>query len=321
MQKKLAVTSSPHVRCSLTTQRIMQEVCLALAPAGIASIILFGAEAAVIIAASVITCVLTELLYEKLMNQKVTVGDWSAVVTGLLLAYNIPAGAPVWIPVVGGVFAILLVKMLFGGLGANFMNPALTARAVLFVSWSSIMSTYPATRYMADAVSGATPLAALGRAFDGEAAALAEVPLRDLFLGNIPGVLGETCKLALILGGVYLIIRGLIDWRIPATFIGTVFLLYLLTSAFNFELALKEILAGGLMLGAFFMATDYVTSPQTSLGRIIFGAGCGVLLFVIRAYANYPEGCSFAILFMNVATPLIDRFIAPKPFGEVKQHG
>lgn len=310
MQKKLIITSSPHIRDGITTRRIMQEVCLALAPAGIAGIVLFGVSAAKLIATSVIACVLVEFLYQKLTNQKIAVGDWSAVVTGLLLAYNLPANAPVWIPIVGAVIAMVLVKGIFGGLGSNFMNPALTARAVLFVSWASIMGTYPATNFMVDTTSSATPLAVLA---GGET-----VSLTQLLIGNVPGVLGETCKIAIILGGVYLIVRGIIDWKIPVCFIGTVFVLYLLKD--GFQMALCEILSGALMLGAFFMATDYVTSPVSNLGRIIMAVGCGILLFVIRAFANYPEGCSFAILFMNVMTPLIDRFTVPKMFGEVKKH-
>lgn len=290
----------------------MQEVCLALAPAGIAGIILFGTQAAVLIAASVISAVLAEYFYQKLTHQKVTVGDWSAVVTGLLLAYNLPANAPVWLAVVGAVIAIVLVKQIFGGIGSNFMNPALAARAILFVSWATQMTTYPATRFMLDGVSTATPLNALGTG------SVAGVNLMDLFLGNIPGVLGETCKLALLLGGVYLILRRIVDWKIPVAFIATVFVCYLIKD--GAEMALYQILSGGLFLGAFFMATDYATSPVTNPGRVIMGIGCGIFLFVIRAYASYPEGCSFAILLMNVATPLIDKYTMPKPFGEVKQH-
>lgn len=290
----------------------MQEVCLALAPAGIAGIILFGSQAAVLIAASVISAVLAEYFYQKLTHQKVTVGDWSAVVTGLLLAYNLPANAPVWLAVVGAVIAIVLVKQIFGGIGSNFMNPALAARAILFVSWATQMTTYPATRFMLDGVSTATPLNSLGTG------SVAGVNLMDLFLGNIPGVLGETCKLALLLGGVYLILRRIVDWKIPVTFIATVFVCYLIKD--GAEMALYQILSGGLFLGAFFMATDYATSPVTNPGRVIMGIGCGIFLFVIRAYASYPEGCSFAILLMNVATPLIDKYTMPKPFGEVKQH-
>ena len=313
MQKNLAVSSSPHLRSGASTRRIMQEVCLALAPAGIAGIVLFGAHAAALIAASVITCVLSEFIYQKLAKEKTTVGDWSAVVTGLLLAYNLPAGAPIWLAVVGGVIAIVLVKQMFGGIGSNFMNPALTARAILFVSWSSLMSTYPQTTFALDATSSATPLALMG------AGSVTDVNLWNLMIGNCGGVLGETCKLAIIAGGVYMLIRRIIDWRIPVTFIGTVFLCYLLKD--GAEMAVYQVFAGGLMLGAFFMATDYATSPVTGVGKLIMGVGCGILLFVIRAYASYPEGCSFAILFMNVVTPLIDKFTMPKPFGEVKQHG
>ena len=313
MQKNLAVSSSPHLRSGASTRRIMQEVCLALAPAGIAGIVLFGAHAAALIAASVITCVLSEFIYQKLAKEKTTIGDWSAVVTGLLLAYNLPAGAPIWLAVVGGVIAIVLVKQMFGGIGSNFMNPALTARAILFVSWSSLMSTYPQTTFAVDATSSATPLALMG------AGSVTDVNLWNLMIGNCSGVLGETCKLAIIAGGVYMLIRRIIDWRIPVTFIGTVFLCYLLKD--GAEMAVYQVFAGGLMLGAFFMATDYATSPVTGIGKLIMGVGCGILLFVIRAYASYPEGCSFAILFMNVVTPLIDKFTMPKPFGEVKQHG
>ena len=312
MQKNLAVSSSPHLRDGASTSRIMQEVCLALAPAGIAGIVLFGGNAAALIAVSVITCVLAEFLYQKATKQRVTIGDWSAVVTGLLLAYNLPANAPLWLAVVGGIIAIVLVKQIFGGIGSNFMNPALTARAILFVSWASLMSSYPQTNYALDGMSSATPLALIGTG------SVEGVSLWQLAIGNCGGVLGETCKLAIIAGGVYLLVRRIIDWRIPLTFIGTVFVCYLLKD--GAQMAVYQIFAGGLMLGAFFMATDYATSPVTGIGKIIFGVGCGILLFVIRAFASYPEGCSFAILFMNVVTPMIDKFTTPKPFGEVKTH-
>ena len=310
-----AVTSSPHLRDKATSQRIMQEVCLALAPAGIAGIILYGFNAALLIAICVVSCVLSEFVWQKATKQKVTISDWSAVVTGLLLAYNLPATAPRWIAVIGSVIAIVLVKQFFGGIGSNFMNPALTARAILFISWSGIMGAYPKAnplQFMADAVTGATPLATLnGGSTEG-------LNLIDLLLGNHGGVLGETCAIAIILGGLYLIIRGIVDWRIPFSFIATVFVCYLIKD--GAEMALYQLLAGGLMLGAFFMATDYATSPITGKGRVIFGVGCGLLLFVIRAFASLPEGCSFAILFMNVCTPMIDKFTMPKPFGEVKKH-
>ena len=310
MQKNLTVTSSPHLRSANSTRRIMQEVCLALAPAGIAGIILFGAYSAAIIAASVITCVVSEYLFQRIAHQKILIGDWSAVVTGLLLAYNLPANAPLWMPVIGGIIAIVLVKQCFGGIGGNFMNPALTARAVLFVSWAGLMANYPKTVFMPDTVTSATPLSLIQGG---------DVRLTDLLIGNCGGVLGETCKIAILLGGLYLLIRGIADWRIPLCFIGTAFLCYLLAD--GFQTALLQILSGGLMLGAFFMATDYSTCPMSSPGRVIMGIGCGLLLFVIRKYANYIEGCSFAILFMNVMTPMIDRFTAGKTFGEVKNRG
>ncbi len=311
MLKNLTVTSSPHLRSSRTTRSIMMEVCLALAPAGIAGIILFGWNALAIMVTSVLSCVVSEYAFQRITHRKILIGDWSAVVTGLLLAYNIPANAPLWIPLIGGMIAIVLVKQCFGGLGGNFMNPALTARAVLFVSWAGIMSSYPQTRFMTDAASSATPLALM--------AGGQSVSLTDLLVGNCGGVLGETCKAAILAGGIYLIVRGIIDWRIPVFFIGSAFLCYLIQD--GAETALAQILSGGLMLGAFFMATDYVTCPMSGLGRIIMGIGCGVLLFVIRSYASYVEGCSFAILFMNVMTPLIDRFTAGRLFGEVKAHG
>ncbi len=310
------VTSSPHLRDKATSQRIMQEVCLALAPAGIAGIILYGFNAALLIAICVATCVLSEFAWQKATRQPVTIYDWSAVVTGLLLAYNLPATAPWWIAVIGSILAIVVVKQFFGGIGSNFMNPALTARAILFISWSGIMGAYPKAnpfQFTADAVTGATPLATLnGGSTEG-------INLLDLLLGNQGGVLGETCAIAIIMGGVYLLIRGIADWRIPVSFIGTVFLCFLIKD--GAEVALYQLLAGGLMLGAFFMATDYATSPINRTGRVIYVIGCGFFLFIIRAFANYPEGCSFAILFMNVATPMIDRFTMPRPFGEVKKHG
>lgn len=311
MMENLQVSSSPHLRDRCSTRSIMQEVCLALVPAGICGVVFFGMNALALIITCVLSCVLSEYLFQKISHQKVTVNDWSAVVTGLLLAYNLPANAPLWIAIVGSVIAIVLVKQCFGGIGCNFMNPALTARAILFVSWAAIMSNYPQSVFSVDAVSSATPLALIQ---NGKA-----VNMLDLLIGNCGGVLGETGKLAIIVGGVYLLIRKIADWRIPVFFIATTFLCYLISS--DFQNALLQILSGGLLLGAFFMATDYATSPVTHTGRIIMGIGCGLLLFVIRSYTNYIEGCSFAILFMNVMTPMIDKFTVGKMFGEVKKHG
>lgn len=309
MQSNLAVSSSPHLRDkSSSTTRIMLDVIIALLPAGVAGVYYFGVKAAILIALCVATCVAAEFLYQKATHQKTTVGDLSAVVTGLLLAYNLPAGAPWWIAVIGSLIAILLVKQIFGGIGSNFMNPALAARAILFVSWGSIMSSYPGAL---DAASGATPLNTLANG---------QIPdMMNLFMGNIGGVIGETSKIAILLGGLYLLLRQVITWEIPVFFIGTTFLCYLIQNDATFALA--QILSGGLMLGAVFMATDYVTSPVTRAGKIVFGIGCGLFLFLIRAHAKPVEGCSFAILFMNVCTPVIDRLTAPKVFGEVKKRG
>ena len=247
MQNNLVMTSSPHLRDHSSTQRIMQEVCLALLPAGIAGVIIFGWSALMLICVSVTTCVLSEFVWEKLTKQTVTIGDWSAVVTGLLLAYNLPANAPWWLAVVGGVIAIVLVKQMFGGIGSNFMNPALTARAILFVSWSALMSSYPQSNFVVDATTSATPLGLLSKGVSG-------VNFMDLLLGNCGGVLGETCKLAILVGGIYLCVRKIADWRIPVSFIATVFLCYLIKD--GAEMAIYQVFAGGLMLGAFFMATD-----------------------------------------------------------------
>ncbi len=338
MQKKWIVSSSPHLKDNSTTSKIMLDVCIALAPAGIAGIIFFGLRALLLMVVCVLSAMVFEGFYQRLTHQKVTVADGSAAVTGLLLAYNLPATAPVWIAILGSFIAIIVVKQIFGGLGHNFMNPALAARAILFISWLGIMAKYPNAQIgnwivdynASDVISGATPLFSVTNIAGG-------TPLKDLFIGNIPGVLGETSKVALLLGGLYLLVRKVIDWRIPVFFIGTVFVAYLIKGAvFSYNsaqevtffmslgkgahLGLYQILSGGLMLGAFFMATDYVTSPVSNVGRIIMGIGCGIILFVIRAYGAYPEGCSFAILFMNVLTPLIDKLTVRKNFGEVAKN-
>ncbi|MDO4484529.1 MAG: RnfABCDGE type electron transport complex subunit D [Clostridia bacterium] len=313
--QKLAVTSSPHLRAKASTRSIMLDVCIALIPAGVAGCYWFGLRAALLIALCVGTCVASEWLYQVITKQKVTVGDFSAVVTGLLLAYNLPANAPWWIAVIGSFLAIVLVKQIFGGLGCNFMNPTLAARAILFISWGTIMASYPVAsgNFVADAATGATALATIN------GGSVGNVTILNQFIGNCGGVLGETCKAAILLGGIYLLLRGVISWHIPVSFIATAFICYLIKD--GAEIALLQVLSGGMLLGAFFMATDYVTSPVTNAGKIIFGIGCGFFLFVIRAFASYPEGCSFAILFMNVVAPLIDKLCAPKAFGEVKKHG
>lgn len=322
MQRKLVVSSSPHLHNqSATTQRIMLDVVIALLPTAVAAVWFFGANALMLMVVSVLSAVAAEFLFQKHTGQKVTTSDLSAVITGLLLAFNLPASAPWWIAVVGSFLAIILIKQLFGGMGQNFMNPALASRAILMLSWTSLMAANVlphAGQWLAttsvDAVSVATPLAHGASGYT----------LWQLFSGDVPGMIGETCKLTLLIGGIYLMIRRVIDWRIPLTFIATVAIAYFIQTGTLYSVesgadnVLYQLLSGGLILGAFFMATDYVTSPITKTGRIIMGFGCGIFLFIIREFSSYPEGCSFAILFMNVLTPLIDRFTTSKPFGTEK---
>ncbi len=352
MLKNLSVSSSPHLRDNATTRRLMMDVCIAMIPAGIAAVWFFGLRALILIAVSVVSALAAEAYYQKKSHQAVTVSDMSAVVTGILLAFNLPANAPWWMAAIGSILAIVLIKQIFGGLGQNFMNPALAGRAILFISWMALMTSYPnptpgqflvgLAPEALDTISKATPLMTAKTAA-ASAMTLAEstgVNMWHLFIGQVPGVLGETSKLALLLGFLYMLVRRVVDWRIPVTFIATAFLCYLIkegarfteymtavdsvaTAAWSlvFTNSLYQVLSGSLFLGAIFMATDYATSPTTGIGKIIMGVGCGIMLFIIRTYSAYPEGCSFAILFMNVATPLIDRLTFPKSFGEVKQHG
>lgn len=310
---KYVISSSPHLRDNVTTARIMQDVCIALLPAAAAGVLFFGYRSLVILALSIAAAVLSEHFYCKAAHQRSTIGDFSAVVTGMLLAMNLPSTVPYWMPVVGSVIAILLVKMIFGGIGQNFANPALAARAILSLSWASLMNTFatPAFGNLAgvDAVASATPIAAQN------------YTLAQLFLGNIPGTLGETCKLALLIGAAYLLWRRVISWHIPAAFIGTFAVCYLIGTGFDLGATLYQVLSGGLILGAFFMATDYSSSPATDKGKLVFGVGCGLLLFIFRFCKSTPaEWCSFAILLMNVVSPLIERVTGIKSFGEVKKN-
>lgn len=314
---KYVVSSSPHLRDNVTTASIMQDVCIALLPACAAGVLFFGYRSAVILALSVAAAVLSELFYCKAAHMKNTIGDFSAVVTGMLLAMNLPSTVPYWMPVVGSVIAILLCKMIFGGIGQNFMNPALAARAVLALSWASMMNTFAAPAFGSlagvDAVASATPISG---------AASGSFTLAQLLLGNVPGTIGETCKLALLIGAAYLLWRRVISWHIPAAFIGTFAVCYLIATGFDVNATLYQLLSGGLILGAFFMATDYSTSPATAKGKIVFGVGCGLLLFIFRYCKKTPaEWCSFAILLMNVVSPLIERVTGTKSFGEGKKNG
>ncbi len=310
---KYVVSSSPHLRDNVSTARIMQDVCIALLPACVAGVLFFGYRSAVIIALSVAAAVLSEWFYCKASHTKNTIGDYSAVVTGLLLAMNLSSTVPYWMPVVGSVVAILLCKMIFGGIGQNFINPALAARAILALSWATAMNSFaePAFGNLAgvDAIASATPIATKS------------ATLMQLFLGNVPGTIGETCKLALLAGAAYLLYRKVITWHIPAAFVGVFAACYLVATGFDVNVTLYQILSGGLLLGALFMATDYSTSPATPMGKLIFGAGCGLLLFIFRFVKSTPaEWCSFAILLMNVVSPLIERVTGTKSFGEGKKN-
>ncbi|WFD11443.1 RnfABCDGE type electron transport complex subunit D [Tepidibacter hydrothermalis] len=312
MDSKLIISSSPHLRSKEDTSSIMRDVVIALIPATIAAVYYFGMGALGVIISALIGAVASEALCQKLMNKPVTINDWSAIVTGLLVAFNIPASAPLWIPFVGSVFAIVIVKQLFGGIGHNFMNPALAARAMLLASWPVEMTSWVTPG--PDAVSTATPLAIIKGA---EAIDMAKPSFFDLLTGNIGGCIGETSAILLILGGVYLLYRGVITYVIPAYYIGTVFVLTLIFGGFDVANSMYHLFAGGLMIGAFFMATDYSSSPMTQKGQIIYAIGCGALTTIIRLWGGYPEGVSYSILLMNVAAPLIDKYVNPKVFGEV----
>ncbi len=313
MENKLIVSSSPHIRSDESTSKIMRDVVIALLPATAAGIYFFRMGAVKVIIASVIAAVVTEAIVQKIRKKPVTINDWSAVVTGLLLAFNIPASAPWWLPVIGAIFAIAIVKQAFGGLGHNFINPALAARAMLLASWPVQMTNWISPG--ADAVSTATPLNLIEET---ETVVQSLPSICDLFIGNIGGCIGETSALMLILGGIYLIYRKVITPRIPVIYILTVAVLTFLLGGFDIQYMIYHILAGGLMLGAIYMATDYASSPVTPKGQVIFALGCGIITTVIRLYGGYPEGVSYSILLMNVATPLIDKYTSPKIFGEVK---
>lgn len=295
-EQRLLVSPAPHFRRKRDTQSIMLDVIIALMPAFIAAVLFFGWRALLVVSVCVLTCVLCELGFQKLCKRHVTVNDFSAVVTGILLGFNLPYTIPIWQAVFGSIVAIVVVKQLFGGIGKNFANPAITARIVMMVSFASSMTSFSKI----DGVSTATPLTELG-----------SNDILNLFLGNHAGSLGETCALALIIGGIYLICRRVITWHIPVTFIGSAAIF----GAIAGHNPLEYILCGGILLGAIFMATDYSTSPPTSWGKVIFGIGCGALTFVIRQFGGYNEGVSFAILIMNILTPYITSLTRKKPFG------
>lgn len=328
MENRLVVSSSPHIRANTNTQRIMLDVIIALLPATVAGIYFFGLRAALVIFVTILSCVVSEYLTRKALKRESTISDLSAVVTGLLLALNLPSTIPLWMAAIGGVVAIVIAKQLFGGLGQNFMNPALVARVFLLNAFVKQMTTFErpvgadvvssATSASVDVISSATPLYQMKEFVKGNAVNL--TGYWDLFIGNIAGCIGETSVIALLIGAAYLLYRRVIGPEIPLTYIGSVALITWIfggQSLFTGDW-LYHILSGGLMIGAFFMATDYATSPVTFKGRIIMGVGCGVLTAIIRLYTGYPEGVSYAILLMNICVPLIDRFTVPKTFGGEK---
>lgn len=304
------VSAAPHVHAKDSTATLMLDVIAALMPCVVAGIWLFGWRAALVIVLSVAFCVLTELVCQKIGRRPVRINDLSAVVTGIILALNLPSTAPWWMILIGAVVAIGLVKQLFGGIGDNFLNPALAARAVLLASWPARMtatntaSAYPLPFDTVTSATVLTPDSALNPS------------MVDLLVGRIPGTIGEVCKVAILLGLVYLLVRRTITWHIPVVMVGT---FALCAWAFGLD-PLASVLSGGVLFGAVFMATDYVTSPMTKWGQVIYAAGAGLIVALIRAFGSYPEGVTYAILLMNVATPLIDRAVRPRIYGEVKTH-
>ena len=309
MDKMLHISVSPHIHGKKSTTGIMLDVILALLPASVAGVLLFGLSALWVIATCVITAVACEALFNLIVKKEQTVGDLSAIVTGLLLALNLPANIPLWQAAVGTIFAIIVVKCIFGGLGHNIVNPAITARVFMLIAFGSMTAAVFPTGM--DATAGATPLSVLAK---GET-----VELMDLFLGKCGGALGETSALALLIGGIYLLARRVISWHIPVSFIGSAFLLSLLVEKGDATAALAWILSGGLFIGVIFMATDYVTSPTTAKGKLIFGIGAGVITVLVRSFGTYPEGVSFAILLMNIVNPYIDSLYTRKVFGGSKK--
>lgn len=311
MEKLLKVSSSPHIRAKHTVQSIMLDVIIALLPALLVGVYFFGVKAFILIVVSVVSCVAFELIWQKSTKQKITIRDLSAVVTGLLLAFNLPAEAPIYIPIVGAFVAMILAKQFFGGIGQNFINPALAGRAFLLAAYPTAMTSFATN---VDATTSATPLALLKQ---GELQGLPS--LMDAFIGNIGGCIGEVSAVALLLGGLYLIYKKVITWHIPTFYIGSVFVMTLLFGGNGFYESFYSLMLGGVMLGAFFMATDYTTTPMTIKGQIIFAVGAGCITAVIRLFGGYPEGVSYSILLMNLLVPLIDRYVKTKRFGEVKK--
>ena len=326
MENKLIVSSSPHVRTNKDTSYIMKQVVIALLPATLAALFFFRLSALNVILFCVTGSVGAEFLCQKISKQESTIGDFSAVVTGLLLAFNVPASLPWWMCLLGAAFAIIVVKMVFGGIGNNFVNPALAARAFLLASFPVAMTLWTRTGVNwvssgnIDAYTTATPLSFLKAGSNG-VSSLADsgISISNMLIGNIGGCIGETSAVLIILGGLYLMYKGIINYVIPTFYICTVAILMFILGGFNFTFVIYELLAGGLMLGAFFMLTDYTTSPMTKKGQIIYAVSAGLITTVIRLYGGYPEGVSYSILLVNIMTPLIDKYTKTKVFGEVSK--
>lgn len=309
---KLIVSSSPHIRTKNETPRVMLDVLISLLPATVAGVVIFGIRALLVIAVCTLTCVVSEFVFNLITKKEQTIYDLSAVVTGLILALNLRADAPVWQCIIGSIFAIVVVKCLFGGLGANFANPAATGRIFLLICFSSSLAggAMPTVSGSVDLVTSATPLESIVSG--------GQLPsYLDMFLGIRGGAIGETCILAILLGFIYLVARKVIHFETPLVMVATVFLLSLLVSN-DLSYSVYQVLAGGLVFGAVFMATDYVTTPITRSGKMIFAAGCGIITFLIRFYGSYPEGVSFSILFMNILSPYIEKWTAPRALGGKK---
>ncbi len=312
MESKITVSSTPHIRSNDTTSKIMFDVMLALLPATAVGLVYFGFSALLVVLVSVGSAVLFEYLFQTIAKKDITVGDYSAVVTGLLLALNLPPEVPLFVPIIGSFVAIVIVKQLFGGVGQNFMNPALGARAFLMASYPTAMATFTV-----DSVATVTPLAALN---EGATFVPAPVDYMNAFMGNIGGCIGEVSALAILLGAAYLFYKKIITWHIPVSYLGTAFVLFFIFGRDGLftGLPIYELLLGGILLGAFFMATDYSSSPISSKGKIVFGMGCGILTVIIRTFGGYPEGVSYSILLMNLTVPLIDKYTKPRVFGTSK---
>ena len=320
---KLIASSSPHIRSNEDTRSIMLDVIIALLPAMGWSIYCFGIKALVLTLVSVVSCVFFEWAYRKLMKKSCMVGDLSAVVTGMLLSFVCPVDLPWWVIIIGAFFSIVVVKQLYGGIGCNFLTPALAGRAFLLASYATAMTTWAIPKIRPDVTSAATPMAIMKEGTEEAFTTLmSNYSIGDMFIGKVGGSLGEVSALCLLVGGIYLLIRKVISWQIPVAYIGTVAILTLIAAPAgmdNVQYMLYNVFGGGLMLGAIFMATDYATSPVTKPGQLIFGIGCGLLTCFIRRFGSYPEGVCYSILIMNCTTWLLDKYIRPTIYGAVKK--